>query len=171
MLNPTEWNKNYDGWVGIKRYGFDINDMNENIRDYKPVVTKIDFWNGYASLLVEDQNGMVPAMWMDYDIDKYGDPTGDWNQTMFFLNNPSDVEKKIYQDDPEVFDKADSAIFDYLGTNGYMRDLYPNGRGYAWTDKADMESGDITYKPKKSKNIRTEAKYVERRRKFGLGGR
>ena len=173
MLNPKEWNKDYDGLAAIKKFDFDIDDMNENIRDYRPYVSKIEFWNGYASVLVEDKNQMMPPFWMDYGIDSYGDPSGDWNQYIFHLDDASDMEKKIYQDDPEVFEKVDSTIFDYLLANGYMKDLYPDWNGYAWTEKADMESGDILYKKYKpqtaSKNAKSEDKYAQRRARFGFG--
>ena len=149
MIDIKDWPNNYDGWIGIKKYGFDIDDMNANIRDYRPIGTKVEFWNGYASVLIEDRNGMVPSFWMDYSIEG-GDLIGDWNQYIFYLTDPSDVEKKIYMDDTEdIFEPAESEGCDFLIRNGYVES--PRIGPMRWTAKADMESGDIIYRGSKNR--------------------
>ena len=169
MIDTKQWSKDYDGWIGVNKMGFDIDEMNKNIQEYKPIATKVEFWNGYASVLVEDRNQMIPSMWLDYSIGNYGDPTCDWNQFIFYLKDAGDVEKKIYQDDSDVFELAESEGLDYLSREGYIK--YDNDWGYEWTSKADMDSGDITYKnyAPRVKNVKAKDKYAERRARFSFG--
>lgn len=140
----------------IRRFGFDIVQMNKNIEEYEPYVSRIEEDDGGITVCVEDRNRMVPAVCLDYYIGPWGDLESEWNAYIFKTRDAQDMEKSIYQNDWDFYEKVEDCAFEYLYDRGYIVNT-PKGYGFA--------------KRSTSRNIRTEDKYVKRREKFGLNRR
>jgi len=140
----------------IARFGFDIEQMNKNIEEYEPFVSRIEEEDGGISVRVEDGNHMVPPMWMDYYIDPMGDLASEWNAYIFNSRDAKDMEKSIYQNDSDFYELVEDCAFEYLYDNKYIVNT-PRGYGLA--------------KRSASKNIAQGSKYAQRRARIGLGRR
>ena len=143
----------YSDREAIKRFGFDIDQMNMNIREYRPFVAKIEQSEDGISVRVDDSKGMIPPLWIDYYM-LMGDLQAEWNKNMFNIRDPKDMEISIYQGDSDVWEAADDEAMIYLHDHGYIRN---SPSGYEIVDKSA------------NRNVKSDDKYAQRRAKFGLG--
>jgi len=137
----------------IRRFGFDIDDMNRNIRSYRPTVGKVEKDASGISVRIDDANGNVPSFWEDYYMSR-GDLASELNKMMFNTRDREDMELSIYINDEDVREAAGDAAFEYLYDRGYIENT-PSG--YRITDK-----------PVRAMNVRRKGEPVKRRRMFGL---
>lgn len=83
---------------------------------YNAMATAIK--NEVDSVLIKINDNLT--LWFDLWIDKDNDLNGDWNQTIFDLNDSKDNELKAYQSDAENFDTCFSVAEEYLTKSGVL---------------------------------------------------
>lgn len=53
--------------------------------------------------------------WLDVSLDeKYHDPTVEWNQYIFYLTDPDDIDRKEFQENDDNFDGACDEVISVL---------------------------------------------------------
>lgn len=79
----------------------------------KKLHKNIKIQDGYVSVRVWDRKTRR-YYWLDYDIDSYGDPTGEWNQYIFYTDCHDDIVRRERQSDENFMEYADSYAFELL---------------------------------------------------------
>ena len=78
--------------------------------------------HGYWSVQVQDENS-GRYYWMDVSYDeKYHEITTDWNQYIFYLSDEDDMERKVFQENCDNFEEADSLVYSTLLELGEIKE-------------------------------------------------
>lgn len=81
--------------------------------------------------------------WLDASYQaKYRDVDVEWNQYIFYLTDPDDVERKEFQDDCDNFEEASSVVVTALQNVGELCQSY-YGEWFAGTGEAQWKAETI----------------------------
>lgn len=97
----------------------------------KKLHKNIKIQDGYVSVRIWDRKTRR-YYWLDYIINSFGDPVGEWNQYVFFTDCRDDIIRRERQLDEDFEEYADEYAFGLLIKEKL---IVEGGLNYTWNPK------------------------------------